>query len=147
MILAEEHVQGTGKRKSANKVPLHASPMTPDHWDFGGEREPLMHRIHAYPAKFPAFITPKAVAYAQARGFTVNRIADIFCGCGTVRYFVDMHRAVKQCRKVSAKNLTPYRDTLGRFSTDAASRQVYAEETSPTRVILNSKTRQAAKAL
>jgi methylase of polypeptide subunit release factors len=52
-------------------------------WDFGGEREPLMHRIHAYPAKFPAFITPKAVAYAQARGVTVNRIADIFCGCGT----------------------------------------------------------------
>jgi len=52
-------------------------------WDFGGEREPLMHRIHAYPAKFPAFITPKAVAYAQARGVTVNRIADIFCGGGT----------------------------------------------------------------
>ena len=53
------------------------------HWDFGGEREPLMHRIHAYPAKFPAFITPKAVAYAEARGVTVNRIADVFCGCGT----------------------------------------------------------------
>lgn len=55
----------------------------PDYWDFGGEREPLMHRIHAYPAKFPAFITPKAVKYAEAQGVTVNRIADVFCGCGT----------------------------------------------------------------
>jgi len=53
------------------------------HWDFGGEREPLMHRIHAYPAKFPAFITQKAVAYATKRGVAVNRIADVFCGCGT----------------------------------------------------------------
>ncbi len=72
------------------QISAHTAPSTPrpacaspDYWDFGGEREPLMHRIHAYPAKFPAFITPKAVAYAQARGVTVNRIADIFCGCGT----------------------------------------------------------------
>ena len=55
----------------------------PGYWDFGGEKEPLMHRIHAYPAKFPAFITQKAVAYAESRGVTVNRIADVFCGCGT----------------------------------------------------------------
>ena len=53
------------------------------YWDYGGEREPLMHRIHAYPAKFPAFITQKAVAYAKDRGVKVERIADIFCGCGT----------------------------------------------------------------
>lgn len=58
-------------------------PVPSDHWDFGGEREPLMHRIHAYPAKFPAFITPKAVSYAQARGVNVQRVADVFCGCGT----------------------------------------------------------------
>ena len=34
------------------------SPMSSNagYWDYGGEREPLMHRIHAYPAKFPAFI-------------------------------------------------------------------------------------------
>lgn len=42
-----------------------------------------MHRIHAYPAKFPAFITQKAVTYAESRGVEVNRIADVFCGCGT----------------------------------------------------------------
>ncbi len=60
-----------------------AARVSSDHWDFGGEREPLMHRIHAYPAKFPAFITQKAVAYAKDRGVKVDRIADIFCGCGT----------------------------------------------------------------
>lgn len=53
------------------------------HWDFGGEREPLMHRIHSYPAKFPAFITQKAVDHALSQGVKVNRIADVFCGCGT----------------------------------------------------------------
>ncbi len=53
------------------------------HWSFGGEPEPLMHRIHAYPAKFPAFITTKAVAYAEENGVNVSRIADVFCGCGT----------------------------------------------------------------
>lgn len=64
---------------AANRVDCPTS----GHWDFGGEREPLMHRIHAYPAKFPAFITQKAVVYAKERGVTVNRIADVFCGCGT----------------------------------------------------------------
>lgn len=42
-----------------------------------------MHRIHAYPAKFPAFITQKAVAHARKKGVEVKRIADVFCGCGT----------------------------------------------------------------
>ncbi len=45
-----------------------------------------MHRIHAYPAKFPAFITTKALNYAKRRGRKVNLLADIFCGCGTVAY-------------------------------------------------------------
>ncbi|HMO03748.1 MAG TPA: class I SAM-dependent methyltransferase [Kiritimatiellia bacterium] len=71
-----------GNRHSGNLA--DSNQINPEtYWDFGGEREPLMHRIHAYPAKFPAFITPKAVTYAQERGVTVNRIADIFCGCGT----------------------------------------------------------------
>lgn len=68
--------------QTREQAPICAHPSV-GHWDFGGEREPLMHRIHAYPAKFPAFITPKAVAYATERGVTVNRIADVFCGCGT----------------------------------------------------------------
>ena len=36
-------------------------------WDFGDEVEPRIHRIHAYPAKFPAFITSKAIAAARQR--------------------------------------------------------------------------------
>ncbi|MCY3773666.1 MAG: class I SAM-dependent methyltransferase [Gemmatimonadetes bacterium] len=53
-------------------------------WNTGEERELKMHRIHGYPAKFPAFITTKALSYAAQQGLTVNRIADVFCGCGTV---------------------------------------------------------------
>lgn len=55
-------------------------------WDTGEERELRIHRIHAYPAKFPAFITNKALAYARAEDTVVRRIADIFCGCGTVAF-------------------------------------------------------------
>lgn len=45
-----------------------------------------MHRIHAYPAKFPAFITTKAISYAREQGLFPRSIADIFCGCGTVAF-------------------------------------------------------------
>lgn len=55
-------------------------------WNVGDEKELKMHRIHAYPAKFPAFITTKALGYAKQCGLTVNRMADIFCGCGTVAF-------------------------------------------------------------
>lgn len=55
-------------------------------WNVGNEVEHKNHRIHAYPAKFPAFITQKAIQYAQSEGITVNCIADIFCGCGTVAF-------------------------------------------------------------
>lgn len=55
-------------------------------WDTGEARELKIHRIHAYPAKFPAFITIKALDYARKKGITVNRVADIFCGCGTVAF-------------------------------------------------------------
>ena len=53
---------------------------------FGNEAEHKNHRIHAYPAKFPAFITQKAIEYAVSEGISVNSIADIFCGCGTVAF-------------------------------------------------------------
>ena len=55
-------------------------------WDFADnryDREDPIHRIHGYPAKFPAFITSKALQYAQDRGVEVATIADVFCGCGT----------------------------------------------------------------
>ena len=53
-------------------------------WNTGEEKELKIHRIHSYPAKFPAFITTKALQYAQNNGLKPSIIADIFCGCGTV---------------------------------------------------------------
>lgn len=51
-----------------------------------GEKELKAHRIHAYPAKFPAFITTKALDYARKNSIKTNQIADVFCGCGTVAF-------------------------------------------------------------
>ena len=34
-------------------------------WNFADSKEMLMHTIHAYPAKFPAFIASKAFEYAK----------------------------------------------------------------------------------
>ncbi len=56
-------------------------------WNTGVQKEQKMHRIHAYPAKFPAFITTKALEYTQnSIGLQPERIADIFCGCGTTAF-------------------------------------------------------------
>lgn len=55
-------------------------------WNIGNAHELKMHRIHAYPAKFPAFITTKALEYAKRKKIKVDIMADIFCGCGTVAY-------------------------------------------------------------
>lgn len=60
-------------------------------WNIGDEKEHRMHRLHSYPAKFPAFITTKAIMYAEEAGIEVNTIADIFCGCGTVAYEAKRH--------------------------------------------------------
>lgn len=55
-------------------------------WDFGDCPELKIHRIHAYPAKFPAFITTKAIALAREAGIKVQTVADVFCGCGTTAF-------------------------------------------------------------
>lgn len=55
-------------------------------WGTGDEKEHSIHRIHSYPARFPAFITTKALDYARNNQLKVTRLADIFCGCGTVAY-------------------------------------------------------------
>ena len=52
-------------------------------WDFGDKREDPIHRIHSYPAKFPAFIMTKALKYAAQKEVDVRVVADVFCGCGT----------------------------------------------------------------
>ena len=55
-------------------------------WNTGDIKENRMHRIHAYPAKFPAFITSKAIDYAENYNQNINWVADMFCGCGTTAY-------------------------------------------------------------
>lgn len=71
--------------RSAARINISQVPHN-SFWDTGDERELKMHRIHAYPAKFPAFITSKALTYARAKNIAVERIADVFCGCGTVAF-------------------------------------------------------------
>ena len=55
-----------------------------EYWNIGNETELTIHSIHAYPAKFPAFITNKAIKLAVDNGINVDTVSDIFCGCGTV---------------------------------------------------------------
>lgn len=55
-------------------------------WNAGEIKENRMHRIHAYPAKFPAFITNKAIDYAENFGVKVDWVGDMFCGCGTTAF-------------------------------------------------------------
>jgi adenine-specific DNA methylase len=71
--------------KDISKLNFDSIPIEP-FWNIGDEPENKMHKIHAYPAKFPAFITTKALEYAKSRGANVKVIADIFCGCGTTAY-------------------------------------------------------------
>jgi methylase of polypeptide subunit release factors len=60
-------------------------------WNFSTAPEMLMHTIHSYPAKFPAFIAQKAFDYAANEGVDVERVADVFCGCGTVALEAKLH--------------------------------------------------------
>jgi methylase of polypeptide subunit release factors len=54
------------------------------YWNNGNEKELKIHRIHAYPAKFPSFIANKALDYVSENFNRPGLVADIFCGCGTV---------------------------------------------------------------
>jgi len=56
------------------------------YWNSSNENELKIHQIHTYPAKFPAFVTTKAINYAKENGLSLNTIADIFCGCGTTAF-------------------------------------------------------------
>ena len=60
-------------------------------WGFAKVSEPLIHRIHSYPARFPAFIVTEALAYAREKGVKVNTVADVFCGCGTTAVEAKRH--------------------------------------------------------
>jgi len=66
-------------------MPLLNAPADPD-WDTHASKEPRMHRIHPYPAKFPAFLAERGISYARSVGVRVKTVGDIFCGCGTVAH-------------------------------------------------------------
>ncbi|WP_428276970.1 DNA methyltransferase [Candidatus Palauibacter sp.] len=78
-------INGTTTLADVAGAPASAldSAIASSHWDFGDQKEEPIHRIHAYPAKFPAFITTKALGYAERNGVDVDLVADVFCGCGT----------------------------------------------------------------
>ena len=60
-------------------------------WNDSNDSELIMHTIHSYPAKFPAFIAWKAFEYAQNEGVKIKNVSDIFCGCGTVALEAKIH--------------------------------------------------------
>ena len=71
---------------SSTTVATSSSPDSSSYWDFGDRKEQTedpIHRIHSYPAKFPGFITTKALEHAERNGVDVKVVADVFCGCGT----------------------------------------------------------------
>ena len=55
---------------------LTGAPMT-GFWDQGEAPEPRLHRIHAYPAKFPAFLAERALAYGGSQGLKIERVGDV----------------------------------------------------------------------
>lgn len=90
-----------------------------EYWNLGNKTEHKIHKIHAYPAKFPAFITQKALEYASKEKLNVRKIADIFCGCGTVAYEAtkgkidfwgcDINPVAALIARVKSKKLDPQR--------------------------------------
>jgi methylase of polypeptide subunit release factors len=72
------------------KINFAAIPES-EYWARGGEVEQRIHKIHSYPAKFPAFITTKALEVAKRHRIEVKRLGDLFCGCGTVAFEARRH--------------------------------------------------------
>lgn len=72
--------------KNTNEVFLYNSNEIDidEYWNTEDYPSLKMHNIHAYPAKFPAFIATKAINFAKMNDVSINCVADIFCGCGTV---------------------------------------------------------------
>lgn len=52
-------------------------------WNHDLQKELKMHRIHAYPARFPSLMITKSLEHAGKSGIKAETIADVFCGCGT----------------------------------------------------------------
>lgn len=74
-----------------SKIDFDAIPVD-TFWNMGRTKGEKMHRIHTYPAKLPAFLPTKALEYTKNEGLKVQKIADVFCGCGTVAYVAVRNR-------------------------------------------------------
>lgn len=66
-------------------IDMDSIPVDP-FWNLSEEKELKMHKIHAYPARFPSLITMKAIEYAKINSMNPKLMADIFCGCGTAAF-------------------------------------------------------------
>ncbi|RZJ47377.1 MAG: class I SAM-dependent methyltransferase [Brevundimonas sp.] len=80
MLLIDGHrgQSGWSKYNRLDEVPNAQA------WGLATLPEAKLHRIHAYPAKFPGLIADKAFDYAEEHGIKVSSVADVFCGSGTV---------------------------------------------------------------
>lgn len=61
---------------------MDALPVS-EFWSKAENPEFNLHKIHAYPAKFPSLLVSKSFEFAQQKGVDVKTVGDIFCGCGT----------------------------------------------------------------
>ena len=68
-----------------NEIDFRKIPVN-EYWNTGVGFEHKIHRIHTYPAKFPAFITTKTLEFAKNESLNIKIVGDIFCGCGTTAY-------------------------------------------------------------
>ena len=53
-----------------------------EYWNLGETPELKMHSLHAYPAKFPAFIADKAIRLAFKKGIHVKTVLIFFVVVG-----------------------------------------------------------------
>lgn len=54
-----------------------------DFWTKESTKSFKMHKIHWYPAKYPAYLVEKSLQYAKENNISIKNVVDIFCGCGT----------------------------------------------------------------
>lgn len=77
--------EGPGNHPFWTHRRLQSAARSPD-WSADVPPSAGMHGIHAYPARFPAEIVRQAFAQARRDGTHVRRVADPFCGSGTVAH-------------------------------------------------------------
>jgi methylase of polypeptide subunit release factors len=81
MLVIDEKTFSDFPRWKYNR--LAAAPISTI-WTESATPEPKIHRIHAYPARFPSFLVHRAFEYAAQQGVGIKKVADLFCGSGTV---------------------------------------------------------------